>query len=260
MYDKLQHIAFPKLLFRIPKSMLIRATVAAFMLIMCNPIFVHAQEQVDGVVAPIVPANAAALKDPSSYGIGFSIGLTLARDGISDKEVDAKDLMTGIMDAIERRQPKLNNQQMQGAMQVFEERMKKKMQQIAVMNLEKAKVYLEENKKKDGIQITKTGLQYKVLKTGTGKSPGLQDKVVIHYEGKLIDGTVFDSTAKSNMPSTLPVSLFPGWTEALQRMKEGDKWQITMPPNLAHGQQGFPPAIGPNEALIFEIELLEIAK
>jgi FKBP-type peptidyl-prolyl cis-trans isomerase len=131
----------------------------------------------------------------------------------------------------------------------------------AKKNLERANVYLEANKKKDGIQTLKSGLQYQVLKSGTGKVPTLTDTVLCHYEGKLIDGTVFDSTLKRNEPAKFGVSQVPpGWIEALQRMKVGDKWVLTLPPNLGFGEQGSPPNVAPNEALIIELELLDIVK
>jgi FKBP-type peptidyl-prolyl cis-trans isomerase len=140
-------------------------------------------------------------------------------------------------------------------------RMQKKILEIAKRNLEKSNVYLEENKKKDGIQVTKTGLQYQVLKSGSGKSPSITDSVLAHYEGKLIDGFLFDSSIKRNKPETIDVKGdLPGLSEAFQRMKVGDKWVVTLPPNLAYGEGGADPDIGPNEVLIFEIELLDVIK
>ena len=134
------------------------------------------------------------------------------------------------------------------------------MLELAKENMERAKAHLETNKKKDGVQTTKTGLQYQVLKTGNGKTPTLTDTVVVHYEGKLLNGIVFDSSIARNQPMTHPVSKFvPGWTEALQRMKVGDKWLVTIPPSLGYGEEGFQ-SIGPNELLIFELELLDVVK
>ena len=160
------------------------------------------------------------------------------------------------------KEPRLTQAQFQEAMASLQQRMQKKMIEIAKLNLEKANAFLEANKKKDGVQTTRTGLQYVVLKSGTGKSPTLTDTVVGHFEAKLIDGTVFQSSIKKNQPASLPVSqfIYPGCTEALQRMKVGDKWLLTLPPNLAFGENGSPPVVGPNEAIIVELELLEIKK
>lgn len=221
-----------------------------------------AQEKVGGVTpAPIVQAGDA-LKDTSSYAIGFNIGSELAQSGFSDKELESKDFLIGVLDALSKREPKLSQAQFQEAMTSLQQRMQKKMIEIAKANLEKANAYLEANKKKDGVQTTRTGLQYVVMKSGTGKSPTLTDTVVGHFEAKLIDGTVFQSSIKKNQPASLPVSqfIYPGCTEALQRMKVGDKWLLTLPPNLAFGENGSPPIVGPNEAIIVELELLEIKK
>ena len=241
--------------------MLLRTTLALFALLFAGFVQCPAQEKVGGAVpAPIVQANMA-IKDPSSYALGFNIGSDLAQGGFGDKDIESKDFLVGILDALSKKEPKLSQSQFQEAMTSLQQRVQGRMIEVAKLNLEKANTYLETNKKKDGVQTTKTGLQYQVVKTGTGKSPTITDTVVVHYEGKLIDGTVFESTVKANQPTTYAVSKFvPGWTEALQRMKVGDKWLLTLPPNLAYGEAGRPPVIGPNEALVFELELLEIKK
>jgi FKBP-type peptidyl-prolyl cis-trans isomerase len=245
--------------------MLFRATPALLSLLgllTACPGFCPAQEQVGGATpAPIVSVGSA-LKDPSSYALGFSIGSNFAKGQVSDKELEAKDFLVGFVDALSKREPKLTPQQLDAAFQAFDKRMQAKMLEIAKGNLEKANAYLEANKKKDGVQTLKSGLQYVVLKTGTGKTPTINDTFVAHYEGKLIDGTVFDSSIKRNQPLSLPVTqVVKGWTEALQRMKVGDKWLITLPPALGYGEEGSPAGgIGPNEALIFELELLDVIK
>lgn len=241
--------------------MLCRTTLACAFALLIEMVQCHAQEKVGGATpAPIVQAGAT-IKDNSSYALGFSLGGDLAQGGITDKDVDSKDLLLGILDALSKKEPKLTQAQFETAMKAFQQRMQTKMIEAAKLNLEKANAYLEANKKKDGVQTTRTGLQYVVLKTGTGKQPSVTDTVVCHYEGKLINGTVFDSSIKRNEPLTIAVSkVVPGWTEALQRMKVGDKWLLTLPPNLAYGEQGSPPVIGPNETLIFEIELLDVKK
>jgi FKBP-type peptidyl-prolyl cis-trans isomerase FklB len=127
------------------------------------------------------------------------------------------------------------------------------------LNKKKGEDFLAENAKKPGVKTTDSGLQYLVLKEGTGKKPELNDTVVCHYHGTLIDGTVFDSSVDRGQPASFPVSgVIHGWTEVLQLMKEGSKYRVFIPSQLAYGAHGAPPKIGPNEALIFEIELLEV--
>ena len=124
---------------------------------------------------------------------------------------------------------------------------------------EKAEKFLMENKDKEGVKTLPSGLQYKVIKDGEGATPKLTDTVVTHYRGTLLDGSEFDSSYKRKEPATFPVSgVIKGWTEALQLMKEAAKWTLYVPANLAYGARGYPPVIGPNETLIFEIELLKV--
>jgi FKBP-type peptidyl-prolyl cis-trans isomerase FklB len=121
--------------------------------------------------------------------------------------------------------------------------------------------FLAENAKKDGVKTTASGLQYKVIKSGTGESPKLSDTVKVHYQGTLIDGTIFDSSIQRGEPISFPVGrVIPGWVEALQMMKVGDKWQLVIPANLAYGENSPTPAIPPNSVLIFDVELLGIEK
>ena len=241
--------------------MLFRATVTLSMVLGFGWILSQAQEKIGGA-APVPLQTNTALKDPSSYAMGFNIGSSLAREGFNDKDFDSKELLVGLVDALSKKEPKLTQTQFQEAMKSLEQRMQAKMIETAKKNLEKSNAYLEANKKKDGVQTTKTGLQYQALKSGTGKTPTITDSVVCHYEGKLSDGTLFDSSIKRNQPESFQVSkVVPGWIEALQRMKVGDKWILTLPPNLGYGEQGQPRAgIGPNEVLVFELELLDVKK
>jgi len=240
--------------------MLFRASVALFAVMGYGLSHCHGQEQVVGAaLAPIVPANAA-FQDSSSYALGFNVGSSFAQRSMTEKEIDSKDFLQGLLDALSKKECKLDQKQLEAAFQALDQRMQKKMLELAKENMERAKAHLETNKKKDGVQTTKTGLQYEVLKTGNGKTPTLTDTVVVHYEGKLLNGIVFDSSIARNQPMTHPVSKFvPGWTEALQRMKVGDKWLVTIPPSLGYGEEGFQ-SIGPNELLIFELELLDVVK
>ena len=131
----------------------------------------------------------------------------------------------------------------------------------ATMQTDPGAAFLAANAKKEGVITTASGLQYKIIKSGTGESPKLTDTVTVHYQGTLIDGTIFDSSIQRGQPVSFPVNrVIPGWTEALQLMKVGDKWQLFIPANLAYGDQSPTPAIPPNSVLIFEVELLAIEK
>jgi len=124
-----------------------------------------------------------------------------------------------------------------------------------------AKAYMAENAKKDGVVTTDSGLQYQILEEGDGATPGAEDKVIAHYKGTLLDGTVFDSSYDRGEPATFPVNgVIQGWQETLQMMKEGGKWRIVVPANLAYGPRGAGQLIGPNETLIFDIELIAITQ
>jgi FKBP-type peptidyl-prolyl cis-trans isomerase len=138
--------------------------------------------------------------------------------------------------------------------------MEEKQKAAAGTNLKAGEAFLAANAKKVGVKTTASGLQYKVIKSGAGPSPKPTDVVKVHYHGTLIDGTIFDSSVQRNTPATFPVNgVIPGWTEALQLMKVGDKWQLVIPAKLAYGEEG-PGPIGPNSVLIFEVELLGIEK
>ena len=242
--------------------MFFRSTVALTWVLVFGSINGNTQEKIVGATPATIVQGISAFKDPSSYAMGYNIGSSLTQDGISDKDLDSKDLLLGILDALSRKEPKLSQPQFQEAMKTLQQRLQKKMIETAKLNLEKSNAFLEVNKKRDGVQTTRTGLQYQVVKSGTGKQPTVTDTVVCHYEGKLSDGTVFESSIKKNQPLTLAVSAFvPGLTEALQRMKVGDKWVITLPSNLGYGEPGEPRAgIGPNEALVFDLELIDVKK
>ncbi len=219
------------------------------------------------------PQDPAPPQDMIGYFLGMSVGQQLAQQGFQSADFTAEGVAAGLGDALAGLEPKLTNEQFQlvadkieatlrARQQVAMEEMKKK----GAANLEKSKLYLDENAKKEGIKQLASGLQYKVMTAGTGKSPAAEDTVKVHYTGKLINGRTFDSSVERGLPATFGVGqVIPGWRQALQEMKVGDKWMLYIPPALAYGAQGSPGSspddgIGPNEALIFEVELLEIVK
>ncbi len=184
-----------------------------------------------------------------SYAIGMEIGTNFRRDGIS---LDFDSLLAGLKDALAGAKPRYDQKTCMQALQQLSQ------QRMTTMT-QRNKQYLEENKKAPGVKVTASGLQYKVLKQGTGATPKASDTVSTHYRGTLIDGTEFDSSYARRQPATFPVGgVIPGWTEALKMMKVGDKWQLVIPSELAYGPRGAGDVIGPNSTLIFEIELLGI--
>ncbi len=201
-------------------------------------------------------------KDKASYTIGIQMGMQLSQQ---KDDIDMDKVIAGFKDAFTGKQPQLTMDEMRQVMTNFQQniqaRHQAKMKALADKNAKEGAEFLAANKKKKGVKTLASGLQYKVLKSGKGPSPTASDTVVTHYRGNLIDGKVFDSSYKRGQPATFPVSgVIKGWTEALQKMKVGDKWQLFIPSELAYGANGAGQMIGPNAVLIFEIELLEIKK
>jgi FKBP-type peptidyl-prolyl cis-trans isomerase len=196
------------------------------------------------------------------YALGFDMGRSLVqvKDGI-----DTKALEQGVEEALAEQQPRLSDEQRQqikvSMLQKLQEKQVADRQALLNKNKEQSEKFLADNAKKPGIKTTASGLQYEVLKEGKGDHPGPQDKVVVNYSGALIDGTVFDSTYDRRQPATLPVlAVIPGWSEGLQLMSPGSKYKFYIPANLAYGDRGASPKIGPNAALVFEVELLTVDK
>jgi len=199
--------------------------------------------------------------DKVSYAIGIQLGQNFKNQGV---DIKIGPLLRGLSDALAGKPPALTQEEIQKVMTDFSKQMMAKRQEqqkaSAAKNLAEGKAFLEANGKKEGVKVLPSGLQYKILKEGTGKSPTAEDKVKINYQGTLIDGTEFDSSYKTGKPVEYPVKNFiKGWTEALQLMKEGGKWQLFIPPDLAYGERGNRGIPG-NSTLIFEVELLEILK
>lgn len=201
---------------------------------------------------PLAAGAGAKVGDAASYGIGYEIGMNIASNGLSAADVKQADLLAGIVDALAAKEPSIPADTVQAAMRAL-------MEKIRDRRKEASAKFLEANKAKEGVQTTATGLQYQVIKAGSGATPTAQSTVSVHYEGKLINGEVFDSSIQRGQPASFGVSMvIPGWTEALLRMKVGDKWKLVIPSDLAYGERGSPPVIGPNETLVFEVELLEV--
>jgi FKBP-type peptidyl-prolyl cis-trans isomerase FklB len=195
-------------------------------------------------------------KEKTSYIIGMDIGNNLKKQSI---DVDPNILAKGVKDALAGGKPLLTEQEIRETMTAFQKEMMAKQEVVAKKNKEQGDAFLAENKKKEGVKTLPSGLQYKVIKAGTGKKPKLSETVIAHYRGTLIDGTEFDSSYKRGQPATFQVSgVIPGWTEALQLMEEGAKWRLFIPSNLAYGERGAGGVIGPNATLVFEIELISI--
>ncbi len=216
--------------------------------------------------APAEPAETAkpdpeAVRRDASYGIGLNFGRSLKGDGV---ELDVERFMAGLKAAYGDGEPELTDAQIRVAMQAFQlqvrEAQRAKAEADAKKNAEEGEKFLAANAKKKGVKTTKSGLQYKVVEEGTGASPKATDVVKVHYHGTLIDGTVFDSSVERESPATFPLNrVISGWTEGLQLMKVGGKTTFYIPSELAYGKNPRPGGpIGPNSALVFEVELLEI--
>ena len=201
-------------------------------------------------------------KDKESYSIGYQVGRSMQTDGV---EVDFERLIQGLQDAINQKDPRVNEEEMRKLIVDLKKRSReaqlRKFQEQIVKNAQESEKFLEENRKKEGIKTTESGLQYKVLKEGDGITPGPEDFVKVNYRGTFIDGKEFDSSYAKGEPQKFQTDgVIKGWTEALQMMKVGSKWQLFVPPELAYGRGGMGQRIPPNKVLVFEIELLAVEK
>lgn len=198
-----------------------------------------------------------------SYVVGVDMG---GQFRTSDIDIDRAAFTAGLSDSLEGKKPRIGKEELEEVVQAFHAQQQEKIQQheeeqrsIAEKNIEEGAAFLAENGAKEGVTTTESGLQYKVIRAGTGVSPTADSRVEVHYRGTLIDGREFDASSKHGGAVELNVSeVIPGWTEALQKMKEGAKWELYLPSELAYGPQGTGGIIGPSATLIFEVELLKV--
>ena len=214
-----------------------------------------------GAAAP-GPREMTSLKDKASYSIGFNIGSSLVRDRL---ELDLRFLFEGLNDAMQGKSRRLTDEEVQKVMADFQERVGKRQQVLArsagKTNATEGAAFLAANRNKPGVITLPSGLQYKVIRAGTGPTPTAQSTVKTHYRGTLLNGQEFDSSYSRGKPTQFPVGgVIRGWTEALLKMKVGAKWQLYIPSELAYGARGAGGDIGPHATLIFDIELVEIVK
>lgn len=242
------------------KPIILSTLAATILLVGCN------SNATSTPATSTAPASTLTITEQSSevqkvgYSVGYDLGKNL-KDVADDMDLEA--FAQGIKDAYANTKGKLTDEQMQTIVQSYmkrkQEEAQKEIEQKAVSNRAAGEAFLAENAKKEGVKTTPSGLQYKVITEGSGKSPAATDTVSVHYEGKLIDGTVFDSSYKRGEPAEFPLNaVIPGWTEGLQLMKPGAKYELYIPSDLAYGETGNP-SIEPNSVLIFTIELLSEA-
>ena len=201
--------------------------------------------------------------DKLSYALGMSMGHNFKGTGI--KTLNSADFAAGVASVYDGVKPEMTFDEAKRIVNEYFAKLEAEMQAEAAkqgeVNRKNGEAFLTENAKREGIKVTESGLQYEVLESGKGDSPKASDNVEVHYTGKLIDGTVFDSSVERGVPASFGVTqVIPGWVEALQLMHEGDKWRLYIPSDLAYGPNGEGGVIGPNMTLIFDVELLRVIK
>lgn len=201
--------------------------------------------------------------DKLSYALGMSMGHNFKGTGI--KTLNSADFAAGVASVYDGVKPEMTFDEAKRIVNEYFAKLEAEMQAEAAkqgeVNRKNGEAFLTENAKREGIKVTESGLQYEVLESGKGDSPKASDNVEVHYTGKLIDGTVFDSSVEHGVPASFGVTqVIPGWVEALQLMHEGDKWRLYIPSDLAYGPNGAGGVIGPNMTLIFDVELLRVIK
>ncbi len=203
------------------------------------------------------PKKIQSDEDKYSYAIGHQVAQNLKSQNV---QVDPRAFAQALKDNKEGKAPALTEEEMRAALEKLQQSQNEKQKVEAEANKKKGEEFLEANKAKEGIKVTESGLQYRVLTEAKGQKPKDGDTVVVHYKGTLIDGTEFDSSYKRDQPAEFPVdAVIPGWTEALKMMSKGSKYELFIPPNLAYGERGRP-SIPANSVLQFEVELIDIKK
>jgi FKBP-type peptidyl-prolyl cis-trans isomerase FkpA/FKBP-type peptidyl-prolyl cis-trans isomerase FklB len=206
---------------------------------------------------PVNQTSKASIDASAVSKISYALGYEVAHQ--TPPELDINSFITGVRDGHARNEAAYNEEELQAAYEQFQKDMQQKQLDDAKKAQASSDSFLTENGKKPGVKTTASGLQYLVTKEGTGKSPAAYSMVKVHYTGKLVDGTVFDSSVERGEPIEFPLNqVIPGWTEGLQLMKEGGKATLYIPSQLGYGQQGVPGTIPPNSTLIFDVELIEV--
>ena len=201
----------------------------------------------------------APAHEPIGYFLGISVGQQMSQTGFQPGDFDIEALVAGFTDGLQKKEAALTDGQLQETQAKIQALLQKRQQELQSVQKEKGSKFLAANAKQDGVKTLEGGVQYKVLKKGDGESPAPTDTVQVHYTGKLINDKVFDSSVQRGQPATFRVNqVIKGWQMALQEMKVGDKWMLYIPSDLAYGERGSQGAIGPNEVLVFEVELLAI--
>lgn len=231
--------------------------LAAFV---CAPLFVGVLSACQEQAKEPEPMTLDTPEKRLSYGIALRMGERMQADGMT-LDIDAYAL--GMRDAFEGAEAKLTDDEINAEMVAFQEKLESERQAereaLASGNAEAGAAFLAENAQREGVMVTESGLQYEIVEAGEGASPGLDDQVEVHYRGTLIDGTEFDSSYGRGQTVTFGVTqVIPGWTEALQLMKEGAKYKLFIPSDLAYGAAGAGQLIGPNSTLIFDVELIDV--
>jgi FKBP-type peptidyl-prolyl cis-trans isomerase len=231
-------------------------TITVALVVLLSWAVLFAQQQ----TAPAQTAPTMTEQQKKSYSIGLNIGLNLYEQEL---QIDVNSLTKGLQDGLANAKPALPEAEIRAALMNLQkevaERQTAKRKELADQNSKEAEAFLTQNKTKEGVITLPSGLQYKILTTGTGPKPAASDTVVTHYKGTFLNGTQFDSSYDRGEPAKFTVNgVIPGWTEALQLMPVGSKWQLFIPPNLAYGENGFQNVIPPNSALLFDIELISI--
>ncbi len=198
-----------------------------------------------------------------SYAVGNKIGEQLAQQFVGQPDIDIEALLEALSLTVRGSEIQMTEEEVIAIIQEKQQQQLEAAEATSLEKLESGAAFLEQNMAKEGVVVTDSGLQYAIIESGdpAGDMPTVTDTVVVHYQGTLVDGTVFDSSINRGEPATFSLqSIIPGWIEVLQLMRPGDKWSIVLPPELAYGERGAGQLIGPNEVLMFDIELIEIKK